>query len=496
MLTFIIPLLISLLLLLCFNTSFLWISYIIYLIIISLVSILILTPIYRTFILNTTIFDPLSVMLVTLSFWISALIILARKKILFSSINPKKFLFFVIILLLFLILAFRSANFLYFYINFEASLIPTLLLILTWGYQPERLQAGIYLILYTITASLPLLLRLLIINSNSSHLSIIIPFWSLSTSSSLNSFWWLISIAAFLVKTPLFLTHLWLPKAHVEAPVAGSIILAGLLLKLGTYGLLRLATPFLKWNRNISPCIIRISLRGALITSLICIRQTDIKSLIAYSSVSHIGLATAGIISNTNWGWNAALLIILAHGLASSSIFSLANIIYETINSRSLFVIKGLILIFPAITLWWFLITACNIAAPPSINLLAEIILITATLSYAFSSVLLLALVSFFVAAYSLFLYTSIHHGNITSFFNPVTLFSPLNYTLTALHFIPILLLILNPAISTLWIWLYSWITTLNCKFKSVYILKLHCTNLIRIINLQLISKILLYSLQ
>jgi NADH-ubiquinone oxidoreductase chain 4 len=154
--------------------------------------------------------------------------------------------------------------------------------------------------LYTITASLPLLFALMIIHAISHHTSIILPFWVLLSNTTLCQLWWAVTIIAFLVKTPIFLTHLWLPKAHVEAPVAGSMILAGILLKLGGYGLLRISSPLFHHNAKISFVIMRISLVGAVIARFICVRQTDVKSLIAYSSVSHMGIVTAGVISNTS----------------------------------------------------------------------------------------------------------------------------------------------------------------------------------------------------
>lgn len=453
MLTLFIPLFFLLLLTFFINVKPLWNSSATSLLILSLTYLIFNTPLLFTNINNFLFFnDLLSAVLILITTWVSALIIIARQKITISHNKPLTFLISILTLTLTLIFAFSSNSLILFYIFFEASLVPTLLLILGWGYQPERLQASIYLIIYTVTASLPLLISLIFLYKTNGQLSITTPNWEFFSSSFFASTWWLITIAAFLVKTPLFLAHLWLPKAHVEAPVAGSMVLAGVLLKLGRYGLLRIASKFLLLNKLTLPIVLTISLIGGAIARFICIRQTDIKALIAYSSVRHIGLATAGIISNTIWGWQGAFIILIAHGLCSSCLFSLANITYETINSRGIYITKGIITLFPSLTFWWFCFSACNIAAPPSINLGAEILLISSSVAVSALNILPLAIIAFIAAAYSLFLYTSTQHGRPSNFNNPLSLFTPRNYTISFTHFIPLIFLILKPEILTLWL--------------------------------------------
>ncbi len=358
------------------------------------------------------------------------------------------FIFLVLFLLMILILTFRSINLFLFYVFFERRLIPTLFLILGWGYQPERLQAGIYLLFYTLLASLPLLISIFYIFNFSFTLNIFI----LIDYSFYYSLFYLTIIFAFLVKIPIFLVHLWLPKAHVEAPVSGSMILAGVLLKLGGYGLLRVFPFLLLSGINFNFIFISISLIGGFLISLVCLRQIDIKALIAYSSVAHIGIVLGGLLTLTYWGLRGAFTLIIAHGLCSSGLFRLANMTYERVGSRRLIINKGLLNFIPRLSLWWFLLCSGNIAAPPTLNLLGEICLLNRIISWSWYSIIFISLLSFFGAAYSLYLFSFRQQGKIYSALYSFSINYNREFLILFLHWFPLNYLIIKSDICLLWL--------------------------------------------
>nr|YP_009443420.1 NADH dehydrogenase subunit 4 [Pteroptyx maipo]ATR80204.1 NADH dehydrogenase subunit 4 [Pteroptyx maipo] len=385
--------------------------------------------------------DYLSFFMILLSIWICLLMLMSSEKIYFYNNFSCYFNLVILFLLIFLILTFCSMNMFVFYLFFEMSLIPTLFLILGWGYQPERIQAGMYMFMYTLFGSLPMMISLFYIYKKINSLDLFFFY-------DINLFYlYICTIVVFLVKMPMYIVHLWLPKAHVEAPVSGSMILAGIMLKLGGYGLLRFMKIFLSIGMKINFIFISISLIGGFYISLICLRQMDMKSLIAYSSVSHMSLVLAGLMTMSIWGFYGSFLMMIAHGLCSSGLFCLSNISYERMSSRSLFLNKGLINLMPSMSLWWFLLCSSNMGAPFSLNLFGEIMLINSIISWSWLTFIFLCLMSFFGAAYSLYLYSHSQHGMFYQGMYSFSLGSIREYLLLFLHWVPLNLIFMSGGI-------------------------------------------------
>lgn len=352
--------------------------------------------------------DNISIRLILLTLWILSICLISRTPIIKNSFN-KIFILNLICLLILLNLSFISINLIIFYIFFERSLIPIIIIIIGWGIQVNRIQATIYIIFYTLFGSLPLLIIIIILNNiiNTSIINLI----NIINLNLLNLFFYIILIRAFLIKLPIYFTHLWLPKAHVEAPIRGSIILAGIILKLGSYGIYRLIIISPKLFIKFNIIIIRITIIGRIYARLICLTQTDIKIIVAYSSIVHIGVILSRIISISQWRYTRRIIIIVAHGLCSSGIFCLVNINYERTHSRRLLINKGILIILPSLSLWWFLLCTSNFSAPPSLNLFSEIILFNRLILWNKFNILILVIISFIRTSYSIYLYAFTQYG-------------------------------------------------------------------------------------
>nr|YP_011036636.1 NADH dehydrogenase subunit 4 [Planaphrodes nigricans]WRK21240.1 NADH dehydrogenase subunit 4 [Planaphrodes nigricans] len=374
--------------------------------------------------------DSFSFGLIFLSLFISCLMMLSLNSGVF-------FLFLNLMLCLILIIIFSMMNMMLMYVSFEFSLVPLIFMILGWGNYPERLVSGLYLFFYTLFASLPLFLVILYFYNISGVL-----FFDLDFGYSLSFYIYMSIYFAFLVKFPMFMLHFWLPSAHVQAPIFGSMILAGLLLKIGGYGFIRFMFIFDFMFISYSYILYSISVFGCVCVSLICFLQSDVSSLIAYSSVAHMSFCLLGLLTMTKWGLLGCFFMMVGHGMCSSGLFCLANISYCRLLSRSFFINKGLVSFMPSISFFWFLFCCFNMSCPPSINFLSEFMMMISIISYWSFSCLLIFFISFFSAVFSFYLYSFTQHGfmvNCYSFsFETVS-----EYLLVVVHLIPMVLLLL-----------------------------------------------------
>nr|CAL37043.1 NADH dehydrogenase subunit 4 [Eunectes notaeus] len=389
--------------------------------------------------------DMISAPLLALSFWLLPLMIIASQHTMLSEPLQRQRIFLMTLTLLqvTISLTFLASSLTLMYIMFEATLIPTLILITRWGQQAERMTAGTYFIMYTLTTSMPLLMATLFLNNMSNTPT---PFSM--TTNPINTWTdlllWLACLAAFLAKMPIYGLHLWLPKAHVEAPIAGSMVLAAILLKLGGYGMIRMMQVMPTTKTDIFMPFLILSLWGAVLANLTCLQQTDLKSLIAYSSISHMGLVIAAIMIQTQWALAGTMALMIAHGFTSSMLFCLANITYERTHTRIMMLTRGFHNILPMTTAWWLMANLMNIAIPPSINFTGELLILSSVFNWCPTTIILLGLSMLITATYSLHMFLSTQTGKTmtNSNINPA---HTREHLLLTLHISPLILISMKP---------------------------------------------------
>jgi NADH-quinone oxidoreductase subunit M len=320
--------------------------------------------------------DGISVFLVLLTSLLTPVCVLCS----WSAIEKrvKEFMFCILVMEAAMIGVFCALDFVLFYVFWEAMLIPMYLLIAVWG-GPNRDYASIKFFIYTLFGSvfmLAAIIALYLVNGTFS-----IPEAMFRGYPFRFELWIFIAFAiAFAIKVPMFPFHTWLPAAHTEAPTAGSVFLAAVLLKMGTYGFLRFCLPITpQASVYCAPVMIVLSVIGIIYGGFVCLSQTDMKKLIAYSSVAHMGFATLGIFSMSLFGWQGSMLQMINHGVTTGALFHCVGIIYERTHSREIYDNAGLSKIAPAYVGFFGIFAVSSFAFPGTNNFVGEIyILISA----------------------------------------------------------------------------------------------------------------------
>lgn len=338
------------------------------------------------------------------------------------KVGLKYFLIAFLVLETLQIAVFVVLDLLLFYIFFESVLIPLFLIVGIWGASEARIRASFLLFLYTLAGSLFMLLAIMVIyyNVGSTDFQLI----SLSEiSASSQKLLWLAFFVSFAVKTPLFPFHIWLGEAHSTAPLAGSILLAAVILKLATYGYLRVLLPMFPDASNyFSPLVQTIAVITLVYASLATIRQVDTKKIVAYSSIGHQACVVLGLFSNTIQGIEGAILLSIAHAFVSPGLFiCVGGILYNRYHTRTIVYYRGMALIMPVFTILFFLFTIFNAAVPLSLNWAGEFLALVGAFQRSPIMGALGATGIVLSACYSIWLYNRISYGSFSPYLTPTS---------------------------------------------------------------------------
>lgn len=326
-----------------------------------------------------------------------------------SEKEIKSYQSFLFLTLFLLIFVFSALDILIFYIMFEIILIPFFILIGISSYRKRRIHASYLFIFYTLIGSFFMLISIFSLYSFSGTSSIEI-LMNNNYSFYRENIIWLMFFFSFSIKIPMFPFHIWLPEAHVEAPTEGSVLLAGVLLKLGSYGFLRFLIPLLpNATYYFSPFVILISCLGIFYTSFVTLKQIDIKRIIAYSSIAHMNICILGLFTFNSIGIAGSIHLMIAHGLVSSGLFFLIGMLYSRYHTKLLKYYNGLIYTMPLFSFFLFIFIISNISFPLTSNFIGEfLILISLFLSFNYNIIIFVVLGIFICTVYSLWLYNKL----------------------------------------------------------------------------------------
>lgn len=312
-----------------------------------------------------------------------------------------------------LLCVFVQIDLLMFYVSFEAVLVPLFFIVGMWGGSPSRTRSAMLLFLYTLAGSLFMLLAVVGLYAHTGTLDLTV-LHGVAISKDVQHVLWICFALALAVKTPVVPVHVWLPRAHADAPLAGSMVLAGTVLKLATYGVLRVLLPVLpSATYYYSPLVYTVAIVSLVYASLATLRQSDFKALVAYSSVAHMAVVLMGLHSNTVLGITGGVMLSLAHGFVSPALFMLVGgVLYDRYHTRQLRYYRGLVLVMPVFSVLMFIATCANMGVPMTLNWLGEWIALAGTFQYSIVAGSLGALGIVLSACYSVWLWARMCTGS------------------------------------------------------------------------------------
>ncbi len=355
--------------------------------------------------------DGISVLFILLSTALTPLCILASWEAITSRVREYMLAFLVLETMM--VGMFAAQDFVVFYMFFEGVLIPMFLIIGVWG-GARRVYASFKFFLYTLAGSILMLLALLAVwyYAGTTDLAVL----TTTQFPARMQFWlFLAFLASFSVKVPMWPVHTWLPDAHVEAPTAGSVILAGVLLKMGAYGFLRFSIPMLpQASQYFAPLMLSLGVIAVIYTSAVAFAQTDMKKLIAYSSVAHMGVVVIGMFTFNIQGIEGALFQMLSHGIVSAALFLCVGVVYDRIHTRDIARYGGLAPRMPAYALFFMLFTMASVGLPGTAGFVGEFLVLVGAFKVSFWLALLGSSGMILGAVYMLFLYRRVIFGVIT----------------------------------------------------------------------------------